>query len=195
METNKKNYFENEYVKSFVAEYEKHHTAEQVAKLKDRTVGNNGFTLGQTFTLTGEIKTASREINGTTQVYIILPTKEGTELSLMSLMGISSLKGYEANDGIVNVEFDVNGEKKTREVKSELVNNFNFDNVWKPASRNLLELAGMIAEGDVALANKKATFLGTAVKKFTAKQGGEQNGESYSEGYTRAIETKLWKIA
>lgn len=195
METNKKNYSENEFVKAFIAEYEKHHTADQVAKLKDRVVGNNGFVLGQTFTLTGEIKTASREINGTTQVYIILPTKEGTELSLMSLMGVSSLKGYIANGSAVAVEFDANGEKKTREVKSELVQNFNFDYVWKPASRNLLELAGMIAEGDVVLANKKVTFLGTAVKPFNAKSSGEQNGESYSEGYTRAIETKLWKIA
>lgn len=191
---NKKNYQENEFVKAFVAEYEKHHTADQVSKLKDRTVGNNGFTLNQSFTLTGEIKTASREINGITQVYIVLPTKEGTELSLMSLMGISSLKGYEENGGVVGVEFDVNGEKKTREVKTDLIKDFKFDQVWKPASRNLLELAGMIAEGDVVLTNKKVTFLGTAVKKFVAKKDGEQNGESYSEGYTRAIETKLWKI-
>ena len=192
---NKKNYQENEFVKGFIAEYEKHHTADQVSKLKERVVGNNGFTLGQSFTLTGEIKTASRDINGVTQVYIVLPTKEGTELSLMSLMGVSSLKGYEANGDTVSVEFDANGEKKTREVKCELVANFNFDHVWKPASRNLLELAGMIAEGDIALANKKVTFLGTAVKKFSAKKDGEQNGESYSEGYTRAIETKLWKVA
>lgn len=192
---NKKNYQENEFVKGFLAEYEKHHTADQVTKLKERVVGNNGFTLGQQFTLTGEITTASRDINGTTQVYIILPTKEGTELSLMSLMGVSSLKGYVANGESVNVEFDANGDKKTREVKCELVANFNFDHVWKPASRNLLELAGMIAEGDVALANKKVTFLGTAVKAFVAKKDGEQNGESYGEGYTRAIETRLWKIA
>lgn len=192
---NKKNYQENEFVKGFLAEYEKHHTADQVTKLKERVVGNNGFTLGQQFTLTGEITTASRDINGTTQVYIILPTKEGTELSLMSLMGVSSLKGYVANGESINVEFDANGDKKTREVKCELVANFNFDHVWKPASRNLLELAGMIAEGDVALANKKVTFLGTAVKAFVAKKDGEQNGESYSEGYTRAIETRLWKIA
>lgn len=192
---NKKNYQENEFVKSFLAEYEKHHTADQVTKLKERVVGNNGFTLGQQFTLTGEITTASRDINGVTQVYIVLPTKEGTELSLMSLMGVSSLKGYIANGESVNVEYDINGTKKTREVKCELVANFNFDHVWKPASRNLLELAGMIAEGDVALVNKKVTFLGTAVKSYIAKQGGEQNGESYSEGYTRAMETRLWKIA
>ena len=192
---NKKNYQENEFVKGFLAEYEKHHTADQVAKLKDRVVGNNGFTLGQSFTLTGEIKTASRDINGTTQVYIVLPTKEGTELSLMSLMGVSSLKGYLANGDSIDVEFDVNGVKKTKEVKCDLVQNFNFDQVWKPASRNLLELAGMIAEGDIQLSNKKVTFLGTAVKSYVAKKDGEQNGESYSEGYTRAIETRLWKIA
>lgn len=191
---NKKNYLENDFVKGFITEYEKYHTADQVSKLKDRVVGNNGFTIGQTFTLTGEIKTASRNINGVTQVYIILPTKEGTELSLMSLMGVSSLKGYVNNGESVIVEFDVNREKKTREAKSELVSNFNFEHVWKPASRNLLELAGMIAEGDISLANKKVTFLGIAVKPFTAKSDGEQNGESYSEGYTRAIETRLWSI-
>lgn len=191
---NKKNYLENDFVKGFITEYEKHHTADQVAKLKDRVVGNNGFTPGQSFTLTGEIKTASRNINGVTQVYIILPTKEGTELSLMSLMGVSSLKGYVNNGESVTVEFDIDGQKKTREIKSELIENFKFDNVWKPASRNLLELAGMIAEGDIALANKKAIFLGTAVKPFPAKTDGEQNGESYSEGYTRAIETRLWSI-
>ena len=194
MEDNKR-FIESDFVKGFMAVYEEAKGKDAADKMLNRTVGNNGYVVGQEFTLTGDIKTATNEINGTKQVYIVLPTKEGTELSLMSLMGISSLKGYESNGGIVSVEFDANGEKKTREVKTDLVNNFNFDHVWKPASRNLLELAGMIAEGDVVLANKKATFLGTAVKKFTAKKDGEQNGESYSEGYTRAIETKLWKIA
>lgn len=194
MEDNKKNYQENEFVKSFVAEYEKHHTADQIAKLKDRVVGNNGYTIGQTFTFTGEIKTASRDINGATQVYIVLPTKEGTELSLMSLMGVSSMKGYVKNGEVVNVEFDIDGEKKTREVKCELAPNFNFEQVWKPASRHFLELAGMIAEGIVPIKDKKISYLGYAVKPYIAKQAGEQNGETYSQGYVRTIETHLWKM-
>lgn len=194
MEQNKRDYSQNQFVKDFVAEYGKHHTAEKTSALQEKVVGNNGFMLGQQFTLTGEIKTATRTINGATQVYIILPTKEGTELSLMSLMGVSSLKGYVQNGETVTVEFDVNGEKQSREVKSELVPNFKFENAWKPASRHLLTLAGMIAEGDLPLANKRVTFLGTAVKKFTAKDNGTQNGEDYGAGYSRAIETKLWSI-
>ena len=187
-----KKFLENEFVKSFLAVYEKHHDAKQVAKLKERTVGNNGYTIGQTFTLTGEIATKENEINGVTQVYLILKTKEGAELSLMSLMGVSSLNGYKF-DKAYPVEYDVNGEKKTREVQSTMPEK-DFSKAWVIPTRNLLELASMIADGTLSLADKKVTYLGTAVKPYPAKQDGEQNGESYQAGYARAIETKLWSV-
>lgn len=187
-----KKFLENEFVKSFLAVYEKSHDSKQVAKLKERTVGNNGYSINQTFTLTGEIATKENEINGVTQVYIILKTKEGAELSLMSLMGVSSLNGYKF-DKEYPVEFDVDGEKKTREVKSTMPEK-DFAKAWSIPTRNLLELASMIADGTLPLEGKKATFLGTAVKPYTAKKEGEQNGESYQEGYARAIETKIWSV-
>lgn len=187
-----KKFLENEFVKSFLAVYEKSHNAEQIAKLKERTVGNNGYTVGQIFTLTGEIATKENEINGVTQVYIILKTKEGAELSLMSLMGVSSLNGYKF-DKSYTVEYDVNGEKKTREVQSTMPEK-DFVKAWSIPTRNLLELAAMIADGTLPLKDKKVTFLGTAVKPYTAKKDGEQNGESYLEGYSRAIETKIWSV-
>lgn len=187
-----KKFLENEFVKSFLTIYEKHNGAEKVAKLKERTVGTNGYTVGQTFTLTGEIATKTNEINGVTQVYLILKTKEGVELSLMSLMGISSLNGYKF-DKAYPVEFDVNGEKKTREVQSTMPEK-DFAKAWVVPTRNLLELASMIADGSLPLADKKVTYLGTAVKPYPAKQDGEQNGEAYQAGYARAIETKLWSV-
>ena len=187
-----KKFLENEFVKSFLTVYEQHHNAEEVAKLKERTVGNNGYTVGQTFTLTGEIATKTNEINGATQVYIVLKTKEGAELSLMSLMGVSSLNGYKF-DQAYPVEFDVDGEKKTREVKSTMPEK-DFMKVWSIPTRNLLELAAMIADGTLPLKDKKVTFLGTAVKPYPAKTDGKQNGESYQAGYARAIETKLWSV-
>lgn len=187
-----KKFLENEFVKSFLAVYEKHHDAKQIAKLKERTVGTNGYTVGQVFTLTGEIATKENEINGKTQVYIILKTKEGAELSLMSLMGVSSLNGYKF-DKEYTVEFDVDDEKKTREVKSTMPEK-DFKLAWTIPTRNLLELASMIADGTLPLKDKKVTFLGTAVKPYTAKQDGEQNGESYQAGYSRAIETKIWSV-
>ena len=187
-----KKFLENEFVQSFLTAYEKSHTADEVAKIKTRVVGNNSYSVGQIFTLTGEIAVKENEINGKTQVYIILKTKEGVELSLMSLMGVSSINGYKFDKSYL-VEFDIEGEKKTREVKSTMPEK-DFKQAWVIPTRNLLELAAMIADGTLPLAGKKATFLGTAVKPYIAKQEGTQNGEDYQAGYTRAIETKIWSV-
>lgn len=191
MESNKR-FIESEFVKGFMAVYEEAKGKDAADKMFTRTVGNNGYVVGQEFTLTGDIKTATNEINGTKQVYIVLPTKEGTELSLMSLMGVSSLKGYDLENEVEINFIGADKAKETRKVKSDFT--ADFDDVWKPASRNLLELAGMIAEKAVNLAGKKATFLGTAVKPIIAKKKGESNGEKFEVGYHRAIETKLWSI-
>ena len=188
---NKRNFSEVEFVKNFVATYKAN--GGDADKLAKRTVGNNGYAVGQSFTLTGEILVKENEINGTKQTYLVLPTEEGTELSLMSLMGVSSLKGYDM-ENVVNVEFAEGTTKKTRPVQTEVTADFDFENVFKPASRNFLEFAGMIAENEVNLKGKVATFLGTVVKPITAKKDGEQNGEKYKKGYTRAIETKLWSV-
>lgn len=187
-----KKFLENEFVKSFLTVYEKHHDAKEVAKMKERTVGNNGYSVGQTFTLTGEIATKENEINGKIQVYIILKTKEGAELSLQSLMGVSSLNGYKF-DKEYTVEYDVDDEKKTRTVKSTMPEK-DFVKAWSIPTRNFLELAAMISDGSFPTKDKKVTFLGTAVKPYIAKQDGEQNGESYQAGYARAMETKIWAV-
>lgn len=191
MEDNKR-FIESEFVKGFMAVYEETKGKDAADKMLTRTVGNNGYVVGQEFTLTGDIKTATNEINGTKQVYIVLPTKEGTDLSLMSLMGVSSLKGYDLENEVEINFIGADKAKETRKVKSDFT--ADFDDVWKPASRNLLELAGMIAEKAVNLTGKKATFLGTAVKPLIAKKKGESNGEKFEVGYKRAIETKLWSI-
>lgn len=191
MEDNKR-FIESEFVKGFRAVYEEIKGKDAADKLLTRTVGNNGYVVGQEFTLTGDIKTMTNEINGTKQVYIVLPTKEGTDLSLMSMMGVSSLKGYDLENEVEINFVGADKVKETRKVKSDFT--ADFDDVWKPASRNLLELAGMIAEKAVNLSGKKATFLGTAVKPIIAKKKGESNGEKFEVGYKRAIETKLWNI-
>lgn len=188
---NKRNFSEVEFVKNFVETYKQN--GGDADKLAKRTVGNNGYAVGQSFTLTGEILVKENEINGVKQTYLVLPTEEGTELSLMGIMGVSSLKGYDL-ENVVNVEFIEGTTKKTRPVQTEVIADFDFENVFKPASRNFLEFAGMIAEKEVKLAGKVVTFLGTIVKPITAKKDGEQNGEKYKKGYTRAIETKLWSV-
>lgn len=197
MEDNKR-FIESQFVTDFKAIYEEVNGKEKLEALEKRNVGNNGYVIGQEFHLTGDIKTVTNEINGVKQVYIALTTKEGTDLSLQALMGVSSLKGY-VFDTDVDVEFDTKDEtgsfvKKSRKVRSDFSKG-DFNNVWMPETRNLLTLAGMIAEKHINLTNKTATYLGTAVKPITAKKRGEQNNEKFKEGYARAIETKLWSIA
>jgi hypothetical protein len=196
MDDNKR-FIESDFVKGFMAVYEEAKGKEAADQMVKRNVGNNGYVVGQEFTLTGDIKTATNEINGTKQVYIVLTTKEGTDLSLQALMGVSSLKGY-VFDTDVEIEFDGKDEnnnsvKKSRKVRSDFDKN-RFEDVWMPETRNLLTLAGMIAEKHINLTGKTATYLGTAVKPITAKKKGEQNGEKFNAYYARAIETKLWSI-
>lgn len=193
MAENKKAYLENDFVQEFINEYKAVKGDKKAADLLDRTVGNNGYTLGQRFTLTGKIERKTNTINDEKQVYIVLPTNEGTDISLMSLMGVSSLKGYDL-ENTCEVEFGTAQKKQVRNVKTELVEDFDFADVWQPASRNLLELAGMIASGDLDLTNRTVTYLGTAVKPIISKKKGEQNGEKFEVGFKRAIESKLWSV-
>jgi len=191
---NKKNYLENDLIKNFLSEYKD-------ARGKDydqtRIIGNNGYSVGQSFKLTGEIEYKTNEINGTKSVYLVLLAEGGIELSLMSLMGVSSLKGYCTDK---TKEFPVEfynaktKDKDSRTVTATVESDFDFDDVWQPPTRNLLDLAGMIAEGDLNLKGKTVTYLGTVVKDFTAKKDSEQNGEKVKEGYKRVIETRLWSM-
>lgn len=191
---NKKNYLENDLVKKFLADYK---DAKGKEYDTERIVGNNGFAVGQSFTLTGEIEYKTTEINGSKSVYWILKAEGGVEISLMSVMGVSSLKNY-STDREQNFPVDYfdnkTKEKETRQAHADLVPNFKFDLVWQPPTRNLLTLAGMIADGDLNLKGKTITYLGYAVKDFKAKKDSEQNGEKVKEGYRRVIETRLWSI-
>lgn len=191
---NKKNYLENDLVKKFLNDYKDARGKEYD---QTRIVGNNGYTVGQSFTLTGEIEYKTNEINGNKSVYWVVLAEGGVELSLMSLMGVSSLKGY-CTDSTTKfpVEFynTSTKEKDSRTVTATVESDFDFEDVWQPPTRNLLDLAGMILEGDLNLKGKTVTYLGTVVKDFTAKKDSEQNGEKVKKDYKRVIETRLWSM-
>lgn len=198
---NKKNYQENDLVKSFLEKYTEVRGQKKADELADKVIGNNGYEIGQQFTLLGTVDFKEQTINETKTVYWFLPTKEGVDLSLMSLMGVSSLKGY-SNESVEVESYTQIGTGKNakEEIKTRIVTpdylpkDNDFSEVWQPASRHLLTLVAMIADGDVDLKDKVVTYLGTAVKPIVAKQDGGQNGELYHTGYKRAIESKLWSI-
>ena len=193
MAENKKSFLENESIQKFMAAYKSCHTDEQVKNLEERTVGNNGYAIGQKFTLTGEADWKENTINGVKQVYWVLLTNEGAELSLQSLMGISSLKNY-VLEGTVEVDYLDGKNVKTRTVAAEVMDGVTVDDLWMPKSRHFLTEVQNILEGVENLKNRTVTFLGTAVRPIVAKKAGEQNGEKYAAGARRAIETRLWSV-
>ena len=109
-------------------------------------------------------------------------------------MGVSSLKGY-VLDNDVEIQFLGNDNMiTTRKVQSYLIKDFDFAQVWQPPTRNYLDLAAKIAEGDLNLINAKVTYLGIAVKPFKAKKRGMHSGEEFDVGFQRVIETHLWSL-
>lgn len=193
---NKRNYSEVEFVKNFLATYTANHGEERANKQKDRMVGNNGYAIGQEFHLTGEIAVNEMkdEKGKVTATYIVLRTKEGVDLSLMSLMGVSSLNGYAKGDEKILNEWKEGNTKKSEEVGNDLIADFDFSRTWKPATRNLLDLAGMIAENEIDLKDSVVTYCGTVVKSITAKKAGELNGEKWEKDYKRVITTRMWYV-
>lgn len=186
-------------VQNFIDEYNQIHP-NQVNKLQSRLVGNNGFALGQSFTLTGELKIIRNlsDKGVPTAIYLALGTKEGTDISLQSIMNISSLNGYILNDTPIFEDYSTtkakNAEKLTKEHQTTLVEDFDFSDVYQPPTRNLIDFATQIQQGKVQLEGLKATYLGTAYKQITAKKDGDSFGEHYLAGYRRCIATKLWKV-
>lgn len=189
-----------DFAQDFANEYGEVYGADKKENLMNRVVGNNGFPVGASYTLTGEIKKVRRKVNGSDSVYCILTTKEGVEISVNSVMGLSSLRKYETT-APVEVEYDVeeNGElvKKTRIVQPEVYlakgeKEFKFERAFQPTTRNLLQFIADIADGKVFKEGDKLQFLGTVVRPYTAKEDDEQNGEQFRAGYQRAIEARLW---
>lgn len=181
----------SEILKSFKSEAEA--LGRTVDLENEKRVGSNGYNIGQSFTLTGEIKIA-KVTNGngeTTGVYLALPTKEGVDLSLQSLMGLSSLRGYEmqgeADDSTGNhYDAEVAGD-----VKKDFVG-------WKNLpSRDLYEMAARIESGDIKLEGKKVTYKGRVFRKWNARQAGTDltTGQSYAEGDARVSRVQLWHVA
>ena len=93
------------FVSDFVDLYAANGGVRSVIDTTDWVVDNLSYALGQQFVLTGDIVIRKREIDGRMCVYLVLTTKCGRELSLMALMGVSSLKGYDLENILEDLEY------------------------------------------------------------------------------------------
>ena len=86
-----------------------------------RNVGNNGYVIGQQFELDGtfgveEIKNG----DNVTGAYFACGTKQGVKLSLASLMGLTSLRGYKLSGEDTSYCAKINGEPTEAQLKDSV---------------------------------------------------------------------------
>lgn len=164
---------------------------EEIDLNKEKNVGNNGYSIGQSFELDGTICTAdvTDADNKVTGMYIALGTTNGTKLSLQSLMGLSSLNGYtlsgSATDSLGTTY------TATAQVGTDFVG-------WEGLpTRDLYELAAMIEADPSIVKGKTATYKGVVIREFTAKKVAKDfvTGKTFKKGDKRVSATKLWEIA
>jgi hypothetical protein len=164
-----------------------------------RNVGNNGYNLGQSFTLTGAIEVVDIKDNDdkVTGCYLGLPTEEGPKLSLAALMGVSTLRGYILEGSVTEKRAGVEEEKlrtftaeTTKEAKQPTFR------CWNLKDRNIYALAKQIKEQPDWLKGKKATFHGVALRTITRRQNTTDfDNIEWAVGDVSVIQQRLWSVA
>lgn len=192
-------YSDDAFLNELVTEMANHN--QDVNKLNSK-VGDTGLTPGESFTLTGElvIGKVKDDAGNVTSVYPAFATREGKEISVKQFMGISSLVGY-IFDNATEYPHQYDDDKGHHEdlIKSSVVANFNGKpgSWYNPTQRVLKDFILYARRNKSVFANKKATYLGYAIKPYPAKKDGASpfGTETWEEGYKRVIKQKLWKLS
>lgn len=164
-----------------------------------RTVGNNGMAVGQEIELTGVLNPAVPVKNAegkTTAVFIGLETADGSFLSLQSMMGLSSMRGYSTTESAINesrAKASKQSPVKAETVKPEVTDDFDFDQMWKPETRDLYDMAALIM-ADPSIVKGRWQYCGIVVRQITAKKDASASAfEKYCADDKRAMTAKMWR--
>lgn len=164
-----------------------------------RTVGNNGMAIGQEVELTGVLNPAVPVKNAEGEliaVYIGLETTDGNFLSLQSVMGLSSMRGYSATEPAINetrAKASKQSPVKAETIKPEIIDDFDFDQMWKPETRDLYDMAALIM-ADGSIVKGKWQYCGMLVRQITAKKDATAKSfEKYCAEDRRAMTAKMWR--
>jgi hypothetical protein len=162
---------------------------------KQYVSGNNGFYVGQSFTLTGKIEPAremvDRNTGAITGTFIAAETTNGEWLSIKNLMGITSFKGYtlkgEATDAkgnkyVANLLIGENDNPDT---------SINF--IKCAASRDIYEVT-LEWMNNNTLKNKVVTYKGDVFKVVKSKKVSTDFNGTWGIGDARVISQKIFAL-
>ena len=170
-----------------------------------RNVGNNGYVIGQQFELDGsfgveEIKNGDK----TTGAYFACGTRQGVKLSLASLMGLTSLRGYKLSGEDTSYCAKITGEPTEAQLKDSVKYTAQVaDDVdetfvgWADCpTRDIYDLVVRIENEQFSLNGITVEYKGQVIRGWEAKKGGDDIvvGKKYVPGAHRVTRQHLFKV-
>ena len=170
-----------------------------------RNVGNNGYVIGQQFELDGsfgveEIKNGDK----VTGAYFACGTRQGVKLSLASLMGLTSLRGYKLSGEDASYCAKINGEPTEAQLKDSVKYTAQVaDDVdetfvgWADCpTRDIYDLVVRIENEQFSLDGIAVEYKGQVIRGWEAKKGGDDIvvGKKYVQGAHRVTRQHLFKV-
>lgn len=168
-------------------------------QMQTRQEGGNGFTLGETIHLTGEVEIVIvyANINGTQtaqNTFFGAKLSDGRTISLRNLIK-PSLAGYKW-EGSFKEDNGKEGKSRTEtEHTAQHIEGFDPANVefWDAETRNVLELFMAVKAGKKQLPNE-LTLVAQGCRPIIATRGVSQGNLDYAKGAHRVMRVNVWSL-
>lgn len=174
-------------------------TDEAWNQMKTRQEGGNGFTLGETIHLTGEVEivVVYANVNGTQvpqNTFFGAKLSDGRSISLRNLIK-PSLAGYKW-EGTFKEDNGKEGKSRTEiEHTASHIEDFDPANVdfFDAETRNVLELFMAVKAGKKQLPNE-LTLVAQGCRPIVATRAVSQGNLDYAKGAHRVMRVNVWSL-
>lgn len=174
-------------------------TADSWKQMQTRQEGGNGFTIGETIHLTGEVEiiVVYANVNGTQvpqNTFFGAKLTDGRNISLRNLIK-PSLAGYKW-EGTFTEDNGKEGKSRTEtEHTAQHIEGFDPANVdfFDAGSRNVLELFMAVKAGKKQLPNE-LTLVAQGCRPIVATRGVSQGNLDYAKGAHRVMRVNVWSL-
>ena len=167
--------------------------------MQTRQEGGNGFTIGETIHLTGEVEivVVYANVNGTQvpqNTFFGAKLSDGRNISLRNLIK-PSLAGYKW-EGTFKEDNGKEGKSRTEtEHTAQHIEGFDPANVdfFDAETRNVLELFMAVKAGKKQLPNE-LTLVAQGCRPIVATRGVSQGNLDYAKGAHRVMRVNVWSL-
>lgn len=168
-------------------------------QMQTRQEGGNGFTIGETIHLTGEVEIVIvyANVNGTQvpqNTFFGAKLSDGRNISLRNLIK-PSLAGYKW-EGTFKEDNGKDGKNRTEtEYTAQHIDGFDPANVdfFDAETRNVLELFMAIKAGKKSLPNE-LTLVAQGCRPIVATRAVSQGNLDYAKGAHRVMRVNVWSL-